>query len=602
MVLQAGIDIPVWGTAKPGELVQVQFSGNIRSTKADKSGNWQVFFPKMSYGGPYRLTVKGKNLLSFDNIMIGEVWICSGQSNMELALRFAQNGSYAIKHAENPLLWLFTVLNDPTVDKTQTISSFGWKECTPQNVADFSAVGYFFARELSMKYNVAVGIISSCVGATPIEAWMSRKSLSEFPEFENQLNGDLLKAKSDLNASLSSWINRVNASDAGFSENKPLWANPETDASNWQKMNLPGFWEYSGLPDFDGIVWFRKEVNISGDMLGKDLLLQLRGADDFDQTYFNGTLIGTTNGWGIPRRYSIPEKLVKKGLNTIAIRVIDAGGNGGVFGNKSEMMISSANSQINVSGEWFFKIGADNKMLHSRPCESFSTPSILYNRMIAPLQRFPLRGVVWYQGESNSPRYKQYERLFPALINDWRKEWKIGDFPFLFVQLANYEEGGENWAFFREVQSRAQALPRTGMAVAIDIGDAQNIHPTNKQEVGHRLALAAMKVAYGENLISSGPSYEYMSIEESAVRIIFSNTGTGLVAPKNEELRCFFMAGNDKVFYPANAHIEGNTVVVESPDVLSPKAIRYAWNGNPDRPNLYNKEGLPCVPFRTDDW
>ncbi len=397
--------------------------------------------------------------------------------------------------------------------------------------------------------------------------------------------------------------------DAGFENGRPIWNNPDLDLNGWKTMNLPTIWENAGYPNLDGKMWFRKEIHLPASMVGTDLVLHLGPINDIDITWFNGVKIGSLKDANILREYKIPKSIVKPGKNVIAVNVYDIGNNGGIWGYADQMFLESSNgSTISTAGEWLYKIGFDANTLGPKPQEpdNPNRPTVLFNAMLHPLIPYAIKGAIWYQGESNAGRAYQYQTLFPAMIKDWRSQWNQGDFPFLFVQLANFkqlqtEPKDDDWAELREAQLKTLSLSNTGMAVTIDIGDAMDIHPKNKQEVGKRLALSALAKVYGKDITYSGPIYESMKIEENRIRIQFSNIDEGLKIKGSDKLIGFAIAGDDKKFVWANAQIEGNEVVVWDSKIKNPVAVRYAWASNPIC-NLFNEAGLPASPFRTDNW
>ncbi|MFB3897357.1 MAG: sialate O-acetylesterase, partial [bacterium] len=521
MVLQQGQEIPVWGWADPGTIVSVSCSPKKTtiSTMVDKSGKWKVKLPSFRAGGPYQMQIIARNkenskqteVITFKNVMIGEVWLCSGQSNMEMPVGMSWgkvlNYEKEIQDANYPNIRLITVPHKVAFTPQSDFESNGWVECSPKNVDSFSATAYFFGRALYQDLKVPIGLIHSSWGGTRIEPWTSTESISQFPEYGKQLqamrstSSDIVIAKKEYETKLANWKQELFDKDPGFINGVPVWANPDLDTKGWNPMQLPQFWEDAGLPNFDGTVWFRKEVNLPESWAGKELIVTLGPTDDWDITWFNGTKIGNTDWYNTPRKYTIPGELVKSGKNVIAVRVIDTGGAGGFSGKPADMQLMLANPQpeinpIPLSGIWQYKIAYDLNTISPQPLDP-SQPfyaTTLYNGMIAPLVPYGIRGAIWYQGESNAGDAFKYRALFPTMIKDWRTKWHQPELPFLFVQLANFmatkpEPAEDNWAELREAQSMTLSLPKTGMAVAIDIGEALDIHPKNKQEVGRRLAL-----------------------------------------------------------------------------------------------------------------
>lgn len=608
-VLQQGNTIPVWGTATPGESVTVELYDQSVTTQAGADGAWKVTFQPMLAGGPYQLTMTGSNRIVLTDILVGEVWIASGQSNMErqLGLRAGQqpifNWEREVASAKYPSIRYFSVEKAKSLSPLKTVEG-QWKVCSPTTVAEFTAVGYFFARELHRARKIPIGIIHSAWGGTPIEAWTSEAGLSTLSDFSGVgehlklLRTDPEAAKRKYEAELEPWFV---ANDLGSVKIRP-WSDPTLDSSEWKTMPIPTLWEQAGEPALNGVVWLRKEFDLPAVATKIPTELRLGMVDDIDTTWLNGVKLGTTAGYNEKRVYPIPTGLLKTGRNVIAVRVLDTGGGGGIWGEESPRLFfkgSTAPTPLDLGGPWHYRIGL---VLDTGPWPpasvkgDSSTPTVLYNGMVAPLLPYAIRGVIWYQGESNVHREPQYRVLFPRMIADWRRAWSQGDFPFLFVQIAPYRD---MTPLLREVQLQVwQDTPNTGMAVTLDCGDANDIHPARKQPVGARLALAARALAYGELIEYSGPVFQSMVIQGKSAVLTFSHLGGGLVA-KNGPLKGFTMAGADNVFYPAKAVIRGNTVVVTSSLVTAPVAVRYAWANAPEG-NLFNKANLPASPFRTD--
>ncbi len=613
MVLQRDQTIKIWGKAEPGSSVEVELGNSRAEAVAGGQGRWEAALPPMPAGGPYELILRGEKTYRIKNVMIGEVWVCSGQSNMEMPVSRVMNAKQEIAAAHYPEIRLLTVEKATSPAPLDTFRSAGWQLCTPKTVADFSAVAYFYGRSLYKELNVPIGLIHSSWGGTVIEAWTSAETLRKFPEFADRLDSlekisheNIAKALKEYKARMKAREKRMHGPDAGMRDGKYVWNAPGLNTSEWEEMELPTLWERAGHRDLDGAVWFRKRVNIPPSMSGKTLTLSLGPVNDNDITWFNGVKVGETKGASEKRIYKIPASLVNKGTNVIVVRVFDIGNNGGIYGQPDELKITDdAGHVIPLRGVWKYRIGLAVEPVPRSPYDP-NQPTVLYNAMIRPLIPYAIRGAIWYQGESNAGRAYQYRQLFPAMITDWRTHWDQGDFPFYFVQLANFlhpqaEPGDDAWAELREAQLMTLRLPNTGMAVTIDIGDADDIHPKNKQEVGRRLALNALRLTYGKDVENSGPLYDSMQIEGKRIRLTFTHVDGGLVAKGGGALKGFAIAGADKHFVWADAKIAGNTVVVSSHKVKHPVAVRYAWASNPVC-NLYNKAGLPASPFRTDDW
>jgi sialate O-acetylesterase len=611
MVLQQKMSCPVWGWAKDGTSVTVEINGQ-KATAMARDGRWQVKLPALEAGGPYKLTVRTpESKIELNDVLVGEVWVCSGQSNMEWAVESSNNAKAEIATADYPKIRLFTVKQDIATTPQRDVTG-QWAVCTPETVKDFSAVGYFFGRDLLKSGVKPIGLIHTSWGGTPAEAWTSMETLRNDSDFTPILEREkeAVENKEQLERQFGSNMMDKRDPDNLMADTTTFekgWARANIDLAEWDTMDLPQKWEKVGLP-LDGIVWFRREVTIPGTWAGQNLTLKLSAIDDWDITYFNDTKIGQTMRGAprphtVPRIYTVPGHLVKAGKNIIAVRVFDGRGGGGIYPTQNPMQIglTETGRPIDLTGPWHYRI----ECIRNLGAGEKDFPARLYNAMIVPLVPYGIKGAIWYQGESNAGRAYQYRKLFAAMIQDWRKLWDIGDFPFYFVQLANYRErkvepGDSDWAELREAQQMTLSLPNTGMAVIIDAGEADDIHPRDKQTVGKRLALIAGARDYGQDFEYSGPVYSSMAVEGNHIRLNFDHADSGLVA-KDGPLTGFAVAGEDRKFYWADAAIEGKTIVVKSDKVATPVAVRYAWADNPAC-NLYNGADLPASPFRTDDW
>jgi sialate O-acetylesterase len=616
MVLQQGRPVPVWGTATPGEKVSVQFAGQKKSAVADPDGKWRITLdPLAASAKPREFVVSSGTRKSkienrkFSDVLVGEVWLCGGQSNMERQLgpRSGQQPIIgwepAVAAADLPQLRQFYVPLH-TADTPQATTDGVWTVCSPTTAPDFCAVGFFFARDLLRARGVPVGIIHSAYGGTPAEAWTSKEGLAGFPEFTDQIEQakqaavDPERARREFQEKLNAWF-RANDPGSGAQP----WSAPGQDTSGWETMKLPVLWEEAGHPDWDGVAWFHKTFDLPAGWAGRDLMLYLSAIDDIDTTWVNGTEVGTTTLYNLQRTYRVPAAALKATGNEIMVRVLDTGGGGGIWEPHLRFEIVPADGNatpLPLAGPWQVRFSVPLAGLPRAPQDlsaaKSNQPAVLYNAMIAPLVPYAMRGATFYQGENNAGRSTQYRTLLPALIADWRKAWGQGDFPFLFVQIAPHNGQPPE---IREAQFLAwQETKNTALAVTIDVGDAKDIHPANKGPVGSRLALAARALAYGEQLEYSGPAYAGFTVDGGRVVLRFTHLGGGLVAPGGE-LTGFTIAGADKVFHPAKAEISGDTVVVTSPDVPQPTSVRYGW-ANVASGNLFNAAGLPASPFRTD--
>ncbi len=613
MVLQRDAPLTIWGWADPGEKVVIAFAGKTLSVRADREGNWKTVFPPMKAGGPFTMVIRAKNTIQLDNIMVGEVWICSGQSNMEWIVANSNNSQEEIKRADYPDIRLFDVPNRISFKPESDVSGGTWKICSPETVANFSAIGYFFGRNLYQDLHVPIGLISSEWGGTLIESWTSEDALGTVPAMKTRLDAlrsiDVKNLEEEQRQKSDRIRNMITGTMDGIVDGTAVWAQADYDDAAWPFMKVPGLWENTLLPSLDGVVWFRREVEIPESLIGGDVTLSLGKIDDSDMTWINGILIGkTTNKYNQDRNYPVPSAMLKPGKIVITVRIEDTGGGGGFWGEDEALSLNGTKGSVSLAGNWKFRISPVNYSFNDAIAGPNDYPSILYNGMIHPLLNYSVKGAIWYQGESNADAAFLYRTLHPLMIDNWREKWNNPDLVFLLVQLANYmkpvpQPANSEWAELREAQVMTLATPLTGMAVAIDIGDADDIHPRNKQDVGYRLSLAARKIAYHEDIVHSGPVYKSCTINGNRIELEFDHTGSGLMAKdKYGYLKGFAIAGADQQFKWAKAFIEGGKVIVYADAVPAPVAVRYAWADNPDDANLYNKEGLPASPFRTDTW
>lgn len=621
MVLQRDCRVPVWGTAAPGATVRVAIAGRTVRTRAGDDGRWSVTLAPLTVGPPLEMVVAGDtgDTLRMRDVLVGEVWLASGQSNMEMPVDSwgkVLDVNAEVANATYPDIRMLTVAHRVAYEPQRDVTTAGWLPCTPTNVKAYSATAYFFARDLHRELGLPVGIIHSAWGGTEIEAWTRAGALAPVEGLPARLAAVRERARvaatrdlrRDFLDASAAWLAAVPKGDLGTTATPP-WSARTLDTSAWKPMTLPTGWENAGLPDLDGVVWFRRTVEIPAGWNAQDLRLHLGRIDDVDTTWFDGVAVGHDSVYDRPREYTVPARLVTPGPHVIAVRVYDWIGGGGLWGDAAMMKLERApGDAIALAGEWSYRVGLDLATLPPRPRDPDdpNQPTVLVNGMIAPLVPYAMRGVIWYQGEQNASRAAQYRTLFPAMIRDWRQAWGRGDFPFLFVQLAAFmaptaEPSESDWAELREAQAMALALPRTGMATALDVGDATDIHPRNKQEVGRRLALAAMRVAYGRDTLSEGPRFRGMRVAGREVRLRFDHTGGALVSRSAAAPRGYALAGADRKYHWADARIEGDTVVLTCDAVAAPVAVRYAWGANPPC-DLVGATGLPAPPFRTDRW
>lgn len=609
MILQRDAPITLWGWADKQEKISVIFHHKTYQIKADKYGKWKMTMDAMPMGGPYDMEIKGINTITLKNILIGDVWICSGQSNMQWKVNQTpyQEGDTSLI-ARNQIR-LLTVHIDMDYQPKEDIKGGEWQSLSKENILQFSAVAYHFGKYLNQHTDIPIGLISSNLGATAVEAWMSNEALMQFEQFHPEIKPIMKHGKSfaelknDFEKIKTDWEENHYLKGIGIEEK---WYLPETDMADWGEMNIPGVWEKQGLEGHDGAVWFRRAFDLPAGFNGDSMMISLTQLDDYDIAWVNGVKIGESYGRHNHRNYFAKTSILKPKGNVLVVRVFDVGGDGGFTTHTFW-----ANGTIR--GKWKYKAGIKIDatkfpkviMPNATP---FSSPGVLYNANIAPLTSLKIKGAIWYQGESNAGRAYEYRELFPALIQDWRNQWNNPNLPFFFVQLANYqaestEPGDSNWAELREAQSMALELPYTGMACTIDIGEANDIHPRNKVDVGKRLGISAISIGYGEDVVPSGPMYKNMQTEGEKIIINYKHIGGRLITKdKYGYIRGFELAGEDQKFYWAKAQINGNTVEVWCDNVKTPVAVRYAWSNNPGPLDLYNEEGLPAVPFRSDDW
>jgi sialate O-acetylesterase len=616
MVLQREAKVNVWGWAAPGEKVELKFHGKRYTVRTPAHGKWTIVLNAMKAGGPYTMDITASNKIVLKDILIGDVWFCSGQSNMVIPMeRVKERYPDEVANVNYPQIRNFFVPTISDVTKIHDDLPPGkWMAAVPGNILKFGAVSYFFAKDIYTKYHVPVGIINSSVGGTPIQAWTSEAGLKNIPQYAERIQqlkdtayvNKLVRETALQNAAVKE---RFKPNDKGLTGPKP-WYDPTYEPKDWHPFWFPGYWADQGVRGLNGVVWFRKEIDLPAAVAGKPGKLMMGRMVDADETYVNGKQVGNITYMYPPRRYELPAGLLHPGKNTIVIRLTNTSGKGGFVPGKSYYLLAGG-QQIYLRGDWQYKVGQvftpAETPITGPNFSAQNEPTGLYNSMVAPVIPYAIKGILWYQGESNSDKPQEYGHLLRALIADWRNKWHRPDVPFIYAQLPNFMEvqyspSESQWAELREGQLKTLAVPNTAMAVAIDAGEWNDIHPLNKKTVGERLALAAQKLAYGEDkVVASGPLFQAAKVEGNKIRVTFSSTGSGLIAKGSEELIHFAVAGADRKFRWANATIEGNQVLVSSSEVPNPVYVRYAWADNPEPANLYNKEGLPASPFRTDN-
>lgn len=589
MVLQRDTELDIWGWADPGEKVTVRFQGRHYDTETGADGCWHVLLPPQQAGGPFVLEV---NEIVIRDVLVGDVWLCSGQSNQETPIARLTDKFPEINVSNNHMIRHYKV---PTQDvkgelREEIAGNAGWHSAIASDVMNWTALAYFFAQEAYEHTHVPVGMLVSSLGGSAIESWISQEHLKEFPQLlVDQAAFDSLK---------------LARQDRGTGR----WQLPECDDSDWATMTVPGYWRENGA-DIRGTVWCRKTFDVPASMAGRHARLYMGTMVDSDSVFVNGTFVGFTSYTYPPRKYDIPAGVLREGKNVIAVRLTANGGNGGFVKDKRYAIVGDE-AEIDLTGTWRYKTGIDQsevQRLSARLANLDRTGSGLYNGMIYPIRHYRVKGAIWYQGETNAGNPAPYADYLKALITNWRELWQWPDMPFLLVQLPNFMEKKDRptdsgWARIRDAQFRtALSVPHTELAVTYDAGEWNDIHPLDKKTVAHRLFLGARRLVYGEKVNASGPLYKDMQVDGDRIVLYFTETGRGL-ACRGKELKHFAIAGEDRKFVWAKAVIRGNKVVVSSPEVKHPVAVRYAWSDNPSDANLCNKDGLLASPFRTDNW
>ena len=604
MVLQRDTELIIWGWADPGEKITVRLLGKHYGAVTDIAGRWSVTLPSQTHGGPYVLEI---NEIIIRDVLIGDVWLCSGQSNQETPVTRLLDRFPEINASNNNMIRHFKTPSGTHIESEEEDIPAGgaWYSANAVDVMNWTALAYFFAQEAYAKYGIPVGIVNSSVGGTAIDGWISQENLKEFPQYTTDL-----AVLDSIRQSISA--NRRNLQQTPpqpLDEGTGKWSVENFDDSSWKTMAIPGLWADRGL-NASGTVWFRKTFELPASMDGKHAKLVLGRIIDKDSTFINGKFAGTVSYQYPPRKYDIPAGILHEGKNTIVVKIIDNTGQGGFVEDKTYKIIGDE-AEIDLAGEWKYKVGAEfvrpARTGNNVPVPLLSRGSGYYNAMIAPVVRYKIKGAIWYQGESNAGNPDNYAQLLNALITNWRRVWNMPDMPFLLVQLPNYmkvqaQPSESGWAKLREAQLKAAiGIQNTALAVTYDVGEWNDIHPLNKKDVAHRVFLGAMKLAYGEtHVVSSGPVFKEMKIDGDKIILSFTETGSGLAS--DGQLKHFAIAGADRKFVWADAEIAGNQVIVTSKSVKKPVAVRYAWADNPEGANLRNKEGLLASPFRTDNW
>ncbi len=612
VVLQRQKPIPVWGWANAGEKIKITMAGQTLQTKAGADGKWTVKFTPLEAGGPHTMHVTAKSgTATVQDILIGEVWLCSGQSNMEWPVKSSDHYVKEKANANFPQIRHFKVEHEVTLTPEKDLKAGSWKIASAETVGDFTAVGFFFAREVYQKLNVPIGILHSSWGGSQIEGWISKEAMQTNPELKNyadNLPKTWEEADIIMDRKLKKQLFKSEEKTPTASE-EALYTNGSAKFQSWQSAGDPlGQWDWKGLMGFRGDGYMGKEVSIPEDMVGKPTTLSLAENDSKVDVYANGKLISSTATKG-SRKIAIPANTWKAGDNQLVLKVgsmVELSWFGpGLFGKKDDMYLEEGAKRISLASDWKIMPSFAEKHHYAHLMNNVGTT--IYNAMIAPLVPFSIRGALWYQGETNAGRAYQYRQSFPLLINNWRQLWN-DSFSFYWAQLSSFGKDlnsnqGSNWGELREAQDMTLSLPKTGMAVITDIGNPKDIHPTNKQDVGHRLAVHALKLDYGQDIPFSSPRFEKMELDQHKAIISLKYAENGLVV-KNRYgyIQGFEIAGEDKTFYYAQVQLDGNKLIITSPKVSKPVAVRYNWSDATEDGQLFNQEGFPLAPFRTDAW
>jgi len=608
MVLQREAPIHVWGQAAPGEAVRVILAGRQRTAVAARDGRWSVQLPAMPAGGPHELTLRASNTVVLNDVQIGELWVCAGQSNMEWALRDALNGPQEAASADHPLIRYLKVPHRTALRALPDMAPARWQTAQPSTAGAFSAVAYFFARRLQQDQQVPVGLVDVSWGGTHLETWTRREAALADPDLSGIVHAMPADDASFAAGQAERDAARVRRWQADWRpiDDAALRADdPDHDDSTWKTLQVPRVWEEQGLAGFDGVVWFRKALELTVEQAAGGATLFLGAIDDCDESYVNGQRVGGQCAWDAPRRYLVPPGVLRAGRNVVAVRVLDTGGAGGFHGAAEAVRLESATSRVPLAGPWRARVLSALPKVEPGVND---LPTLAFNGMLPPVLPLRVRGVLWYQGESNVPRAARYGRAFRHLIDDWRGQWRQPAMPFYFVQLAAFlplidnSLAGSGWAELRDAQRQALVLPGTGMAVTTDVGDEHDIHPRDKQAVGERLARLALHRVHGRRIVDSGPQWRRARRAGARMVLLFDDHGAGLRARDDGDLRGFAVADAQRRFVPAHARIDGRRIIVWSDRITRPVAVRYGWVDNPAQSNLVNNEGLPASPFRTDDW
>ncbi|MGO9095221.1 MAG: sialate O-acetylesterase [Bryobacteraceae bacterium] len=609
MVLQRGKPNTIWGWSEPGEAVRVEIAGQAASTVTGPDGRWRVKIQPPPPGGPYSIRISGRQRVELHEVLVGDVWLCGGQSNMQLGLKRTRNGAEEIAAANHPEIRVFTVQQQVSYSHAD-LAQGAWKIVSPQTAGEgggISAAAYYFARKVQEAVHVPIGLVVDCLGGTTAEAWTSAEALRPLGDFDAAL-AELQRLRagggSEYGNYIMHWYDQYDVGQKGAT-----WADPGLDDASWKTVEIPGGFAELGVPDTPAVGWFRREIVLPDPLPAGNGMLFLGSVERMDTAYINGQWVGASAWVENPRVYLIPAGALKPGRNVLTVRVFKVKPAGGFLAKPEVLRLTLGETVVALAGKWKGRVSVDARPPHPLPM-SFENwpvmPSVLFEGMLAPVAPLAITGAIWYQGEANADRAFQYRKLLPAMIADWRRLFGQGDFPFYIVSLPAFQPrrdapSDDNWAELREAQAlAARSVPNSCLAATIDTGEADNIHPQDKQVVGDRLALCALAKNYGEKVVYAGPTFSSVERVPGSLRLHFTNTDGGLVV-KGGKLEEFAVAGADRKWHWAEARVEGDTVVVQSKEVPDPKEARYAWQSNPAA-TLFNGAGLPAVPFRTDDW
>ena len=594
MVIQRDQQVKVWGEGSPGDRVQVSFQGESKMAKVPESGKWKIILKKPEQGGPFKMTI---NEVTFSDILVGDVWMAGGQSNMEWPLASCDGAQEELKSKNFPAIRFFRTPKVLNNHQTDILTDGTWETLNNEKMLDMSGVAYFFAKKLSKETGVPIGIVDHSWGGTDIEGWMPYESFEDYPEWKKKgedFQNKTLDAEEDERA-LEAWKAKMDLADLG---NQEQWNKKMNNWSGWADTYVPGRWEDNGHPGLDGIVWYSREFRLSDIPVGESTL-NLGAIDDKDVTYINGVKLGATSSYNIERKYKVPSSVLKE-VNVLTVRVTDFGWGGGFHSKAEKLFIETATQKVELAGTWKMKVGTENYPDQPLGTPVNNMPAVRYNGMMIPLFELPMTGMIWYQGESNCGRPQTYSDHFRNMINVYRENWGH-EFPFLFVQLANYGKKADPkdsfWARLREAQESVLDMPKTGMATAIDIGEADDIHPRNKKDVGERLANAALSIEYNKDIPYKNPTVGLVTVGPEEIVLEFENIGLGLKAKQPKTIPAFHVQKKNGSYKRVKAELKGNKIYINIKD-LEIQALFYAWADNPGELELFNHDGLPVVPFK----